>query len=74
MEKAERESKVRENLLRRMAERQGLNLRKSRRRDVRAIDYGCYMLVENETKCVIAGADHGRAEFSLDDVEAYLTQ
>jgi hypothetical protein len=37
--------KVRENRLRRMAERQGLRLVKSRRRDPRAIDYGTYRLM-----------------------------
>ncbi len=34
------DEKIRENRLRRMAERQGLALHKSRRRDPRAIDYG----------------------------------
>ena len=34
--------KVRENRLRRMAERQGLRLVKSRRRDPLAVDYGKY--------------------------------
>ena len=37
--------KVRENRLRRMAQRQGLALHKSRRRDLRALDYGAYYLV-----------------------------
>jgi hypothetical protein len=36
--------KVRENRLRRAAERQGLTLSKSRRRDPRAKDYGTYQL------------------------------
>jgi hypothetical protein len=38
--------KVRENKLRRMAERQRLRLEKSRRRDPLAYDYGTYMLVD----------------------------
>lgn len=38
--------KVRENRLRRMAERQGLELRKSRRRDPRAKDYGRWYIVD----------------------------
>jgi len=38
--------KVRENRLRRMAERQGLELRKSRRRDARAKDYGRWYIVD----------------------------
>jgi hypothetical protein len=38
--------KVRQNRLRRMAERQGLELRKSRRRDPRAKDYGRWYIVD----------------------------
>jgi len=52
--------------LRRMAERQGLQLHKSRRRDPRAIDYGEYWLT--------AGADlvpHTRGK-GLDGIERYL--
>lgn len=54
-----------------MAERQGLDLVISRRRDPRAIDYGAHYLVK-------AGGEHWRsreqvAEFrSLDEVETYL--
>jgi hypothetical protein len=67
--------KTRENRLRRMAERQGLQLVKSRRRDERAIDYGMYMLVDPSTSGVVAGtAGTGRPNFTLDDVEDYLTQ
>jgi hypothetical protein len=66
--------KVRENRLRRMAERQGLRLEKSRRRDPRAIDYGRYMLVNAELNAAVAGTTAtGRHEFTLDDVEAWLT-
>jgi hypothetical protein len=39
--------KVQENRLRRMAERQGMMLVKSRRRDPRALDYGLYVLVDD---------------------------
>lgn len=39
--------KVRENKFRRAAERQGLLLVKSRRRDPRACDYGMYVLVDD---------------------------
>ena len=59
--------KVRENRLRAMAERQGLSLHKSRRRDPRALDYGEYWLM--------AGVDlvpHSRGR-GLDHIEAYLT-
>ena len=69
------DEKVRENRLRRMAERQGLRLVKSRRRDPRAIDYGTYMLVNAEINGVVAGtAGTGRPNFTLDDVENYITQ
>lgn len=43
------EVKVAENRLRRAASRQGLALRKSRARDPRAIDYGRYYLVGEDT-------------------------
>jgi hypothetical protein len=52
--------KVRENRLRRMAERQGLRLTKTRRRDPRALDYGEYRL-------------QGKRCANLDEVEALLT-
>ncbi len=65
--------KVKENRLRRMADRQGLRLLKSRRRDPRAYDFGGYMLVDHQT----GGADFGSNplpySLSLDDVEMYLT-
>ena len=38
--------KIRENRLRRMAERQGVKLQKSRRRDPHALDYGTYRLID----------------------------
>jgi hypothetical protein len=59
--------KVRENRLRRMAERQGLLLRKSRRRDVRALDYGTYMLIDLHTNALVSGE-----RLSLEQVEAWL--
>lgn len=65
--------KVRENRLRRMADRQGMRLVKSRRRDPRAIDYGGYMLVNPEINAVVAGTESiGRPSWSLDDVEQFL--
>jgi len=62
--------KVRENLVRRMAKRQGLELKKSRRRDPRALDYGSYWLVDIELNAIVAG---GRYGISLDQVDAWLT-
>lgn len=67
------QEKVRENRLRRMAERQGLRLTKSRRRDPRALDYGGYALVD-ETNGIVFGTEGvGRMVATLDEVEAYLT-
>lgn len=66
------DEKVRENRMRRMADRQGLRLDKSRRRDPRALDYGMYMLVDVATNGVVVGAETGRHSMSLDEVEDRL--
>ena len=72
MDTAER---VRENRLRRMADRRGLRLVKSRRRDPQAIDYERYMLVDQATNAVVAGTGAiGRPSWDLDQVEAWLTK
>lgn len=70
------DEKVRENRLRRMAKRQGLELVKSRRRDPRAYDFGAYWLVKItgpgdnwRSRELVAGGDSG---MSLDDVERAL--
>jgi len=52
-----------------MAERQGLALHKSRRRDRRAIDYGVYWLVDGARKDAITMNSRGA---TLDAIEAYL--
>ena len=65
--------KVRENRLRRAAERQGYRLSKSRRRDPRAIDYGGYMLVDVQTNGIVAGATPYAYSLDLDAVEGLLT-
>jgi hypothetical protein len=62
--------KVRENRVRRMAERQGLILRKSRRRDRRAWDFGSYWLMDAERNALVFPDVHGG---SLEDMERYLT-
>jgi hypothetical protein len=62
--------KVRENRLRRMAQRQGLRLIKSRRRDPRALDYGTYWLADAYTSLELTGGPHG---IRLDEVETWLT-
>ncbi|MFE3577850.1 hypothetical protein [Streptomyces vinaceus] len=61
------DDKVRENRIRRMASRQGLTLRRSRRRDPRAVDYGVYWVTDVNGDYV-AGLDG----VSLDEVECYL--
>lgn len=64
------EYKVLENRLRRAADRQGLALHKSRRRDPRAIDYLSYVLTDTATNVVVLGG-HG-SPYGLDDVARYL--
>lgn len=66
--------KVRENRLRRLAKKYDLLLTKSRRRDPDAVDYGLYALV-NEFNGTVnpALADRWIHSWTLDDVEAYLT-
>jgi hypothetical protein len=66
------EEKVRENRLRRMAERQGLALRKSRRRDPRALEFGTYMLVDPYRNAIAAGDVNRGYGLSLDEIEAEL--
>jgi hypothetical protein len=58
--------KVREDRLRRMAQRQGLTVQKSRRRDPLALDFGVYY--------VMRGADTIDSPSSLDELEEYLTR
>lgn len=70
--------KVRENRLRRAAERQGFMLVKSRRRDPRALDYGLYVLVEDSAGNRTPGAQAPISAFArgegmtLDQVEERL--
>jgi hypothetical protein len=53
-ESAQTADKIRENRLRRIAARQGLTLRKSPRRDPRALGYGTYMLADSTTRRVVS--------------------
>jgi hypothetical protein len=64
--------KVLEQRARRMAERQGLVLSRSRRRDPHAIDYGRYFLLDAQTNTHVAGAENGRARMTLADVVEFL--
>lgn len=68
MDKSE---KARENQLRRAAERQGLRLERSRRRDPRALGYGTYKLTDARTGELVAG-DADYYGLSMDDVEKTL--
>jgi hypothetical protein len=61
--------KVRENLARRAAGRQGLFLRKSRRRDPMAVDYGGYWLVDLRQNTLVFGGELGA---ELEAVEQWL--
>jgi len=63
------ENKVHENLLRRMAGRQGLTLHRSRRRDPRALDYGRYWLKDTAGTAVTAATGT-----SIEEVEAFLLE
>ncbi len=69
--------KTRETRLRRMAKRQGLEIRKSRIRDPYALGYDRWMIVNTAGRrhggTVVAGVSSGRPDFTLDDVEEYLT-
>src|SRR4051812_8684378 len=67
----ETQEKVRENRLRRMAERQGFRLVKSKTRDPRAIGFGGWIVVNSATNIVEAG---GNLFLSIDEVEEFLTQ
>lgn len=69
----DQEEKVRENRLRRMAERQGVRIEKSRRRDPRAYDFDCWWIVDPLNNAIVTGAGHnGRPSLTLDEVEAWL--
>lgn len=67
------EDKIRENRLRRMAERQGLALRKSRRRDPNALAYGLFMVIEPKANVIVAGSSEIGFSLDLDGVEDWLS-
>ncbi len=60
--------KVRLNKLRRMADRQGLKLVKSKRRDPLAVDYNLFWLVDKKTNNYILSSEG----MTLPDIERYL--
>ena len=64
--------KVRENRVRRIAERRGFKLTKSRRRDPQAIDFNGYMLADAFTNAAVVGFLPYAYSASLDEVEEFL--
>lgn len=67
----------REKRLRRTAQRQGLTLTRSSRRDPRALDFGRWWITDKATGALVPtiGADpeeYARRGADLDEVEAYL--
>lgn len=65
-------AKVYENRLRRMAKRQGLELRKSKRKDPRALDFGRWAIF-TEGGAPVVGLERDRFTLDLADVERHLT-
>jgi len=70
----DKETKVRENRLRRAADRRGLKLSKSRSRDPSAIDFGRYALIDVESGGTVHAvrADRWIHCLSLEEVEDWL--
>jgi hypothetical protein len=67
--------KVRENRLRRMAERQGLTLHRLRRRDPLGLGYGTYWITRGTTETVVAPrAWDGAVGMTIDQVEKWLSR
>lgn len=66
------EYKVLENKLRRSAERQGFRLERSRARDPRALGYGTYQLVDNQTNTLASYSLQSGYGLDLSDVATFL--
>ena len=67
--------KTRENRLRRQLSRMGYQLKKNRRRDPRAIDYGGYMIVNTLTNTIDGGGYGGNPySMNIDDVENFTKE
>ncbi len=64
--------KIAENKLRRIAERRGLTLRKSPRRDPKALDYGTYRLTIDTEDAEGEHEHEWRAGLRFDQIEAAL--
>lgn len=61
--------KVRENRLRRMADRQGLRLMKSRARDPRSLTFDCYTLIDARTGFLVNVDDPLRRGYPFDNLD-----
>ncbi|MCF8105807.1 MAG: hypothetical protein K9K64_10005 [Desulfohalobiaceae bacterium] len=68
--------KVRENRLRRMAERQGMKLHKIKRHDPLALDYGTCYLVDIRSNAIIFPASYSETGIgaTVDEIEKFLTK
>ena len=66
------DDKAQEDRLRRKAQRLGMTLQKSRRRNVEAPDYGLYRLIDSERSIVVAGYHPWDYSWDLNDVEVFL--
>ena len=68
--------KVRENRIRRIADRRGLLLVKSGRRDPNALDHGLYALIDYDTGGAVNPSLIGRyiCSWTLDQIEDYLVE
>lgn len=70
----DQEMKVKENKIRRMADRRGYRLTKSRSRDEGAVDFGLYGLVDVKTNGAVNEPIAGRwtNTWTLSEVEEFL--
>jgi hypothetical protein len=68
----EQETKVLENRLRRMAERRGYRIEKSRRRDPMAVDFGGYQLIDAFKNTVVLGCRQHEYDATLQEIESFL--
>lgn len=66
--------RVRENRVRRAAQRRGWQVVKSRARDPHAIGYGTYMILDQSTRGVVQSGLPNGYGLSLEEVEERLTQ
>ena len=65
--------KAMENRLRRKADRMGMRLTRSRRRDPDAIDFGCYALIDLENGGYCFGQNAlGTPGATLDEIREFL--